>query len=463
MRRPDILLVNPWIHDYAAYDLWARPLGLLMLASWLRKIGWEPHWLDCLDPDHPGMATPKKKPYGQGRFVRTPIQPPAILRGIPRTLSRYGVHPEVIEQDLHSIPRPKVILLTSFMTYWYTGVQETVTVLRRVFPDVPIILGGIYASLMPDHAARVIGADEVVSGPGERRLGTLLSHYSGIGPSYESAPTKLEFDPALDLLRTVSFLPLMTSRGCPFRCSYCASGRIMPSFVQRPFRKVISWLEAAQERFGCHDVVLYDDAFLVNWQSHALPILEASAERLPGMRWHSPNGLHAAAITPRLARAMKRAGFETIRLGIETTSDDFHARTGKKTSRQDFLTAVKNLHDNGFPPDRIGVYLLVGLPGQKKEEIERDVEAVLAVGAYPKLAEYSPLPGTPMWSAACAAARYPIHEEPLFHNCTLLPVAQHDVTWEFLHEMRKKIISYMRCGVTSPANHPLAGDIGDES
>ena len=75
MKRPEILLVNPWIHDFAAYDLWARPMGLLVLATTLRKLGWEPHFVDCLDPDHPEMPRIKVRAHAHGRFHRTPITP----------------------------------------------------------------------------------------------------------------------------------------------------------------------------------------------------------------------------------------------------------------------------------------------------------------------------------------------------------------------------------------------------
>ncbi|RLC23795.1 MAG: B12-binding domain-containing radical SAM protein, partial [Deltaproteobacteria bacterium] len=50
---PNILLVNPWIHDFAAYDFWAKPLGLLSLASILRQHGFSITYIDCLDRFHP--------------------------------------------------------------------------------------------------------------------------------------------------------------------------------------------------------------------------------------------------------------------------------------------------------------------------------------------------------------------------------------------------------------------------
>jgi len=139
---------------------------------------------------------------------------------------------------------------------------------------------------------------------------------------------------------------------------------------------------------------------------------------------------------------MKKAGFETIRIGLESSSDQFHAHTGGKTDMSSFLAAVQHLKEAGFSKNQIGVYLLVGLPGQSRAQIEDDVDRVLQAGAVPKLAEYSPIPGTGMWPEAMRRSRFPIDAEPLFQNCTLLPAAEPDVDWDFLRTTRRRIREY---------------------
>lgn len=396
--------------------------------------------MDCLDPSHPDMEPVKIRPRAHGRFARTPIPKPLQLAHLPRQYSRYGVHPELVRNDLLSLDRPEAILVTSMMTYWYPGVQEAVSVVREVFPRAPVLLGGIYASLLPDHAREHIAADQVVPGIGETTLAGALSKHTNKGweQSYDAQAT-LECAPALDLMREVRFLPLLTSRGCPLRCAYCASSRIVPRFILRNVAEVIEEVSSARRRYGIQDIALYDDAFLVDASHHALPILEAAAERLAGMRWHTPNGLHAAEIDLRVARALKQAGFDTIRLGMESSSDSFHAATGNKVDFNRFVTAVQNLKDVGFKTDQIGAYLLAGLPGQSRQQIENDVERCLQAGAYPKLAEYSPIPGTGMWPKAVENSVYPIDREPLFHNCSLLAAADPGVDGQFLREMRTRI------------------------
>ena len=145
---------------------------------------------------------------------------------------------------------------------------------------------------------------------------------------------------------------------------------------------------------------------------------------------------------------MKKAGFETIRIGLESSSDDFHSRTGGKINIELFHHAIENLKDVGFVRDQIGVYLLVGVPGQTAEQIEEDVDRVLAAGALPKLAEYSPIPGTRIWEEALRVARYAIDSEPLFQNCTLLPAAGPDVDTAFLQNLRRRISSEFKAPVS---------------
>jgi radical SAM superfamily enzyme YgiQ (UPF0313 family) len=442
MKRPAILLVNPWIHDFAAYDLWARPMGLLVIGSILRRQGWEPTLFDCLDTGHPETVSVKVKAHAHGHFQKTAIEKPEPLQQFPRVYSRYGLDLHVVEKDLLSIPRPEAIMVTSLMTYWYPGIRETIDVLKKVFPGVPVLLGGIYASLLPKHAVVHTDADEVLPGPGETTLAKELYRITGKGSAHGRS-RDLECTPALDLLRHQRFLPLMTSRGCPFQCSYCASKIMVPRYTRRNVDDVIHEIETIHAKHGTRDIALYDDAFLVDAPSHALPMMERVAEKLPGMRWHTPNGLHASAIDQRVASAMKVSGFETIRIGLETTTNRFHAQTGGKTSLEDFLSAVRHLREVGFNSEQIGVYLLVGVPGQSRTQIEDDVDLVLTSGAHPKLAEYSPIPGTQMWSQAVRTSRYPIAKEPLYHNCTLLPAAEDDVDSDFLQATRKGIRKYL--------------------
>jgi hypothetical protein len=181
----NVLLINPWIYDFTAYDFWMKPLGLLTVASLIRRF--TPHsvsFIDCLDRSHPGLEkSPAMKADGRGPFAKEEVPKPAVLRGVPRRFSRYGIPVAVFEEELARSPKPDVVLLTSAMTYWYPGVQAVVDLVRRRFGSVPVVLGGVYATLCPDHARAETGADLVVPGPAGAALFAALAAALDSGPS----------------------------------------------------------------------------------------------------------------------------------------------------------------------------------------------------------------------------------------------------------------------------------------
>ena len=145
-----ILLVNPWITDFAAYDFWIKPQGLLYTGAFLRERGHDLRLIDCLDRFQPGAGTDPICHHGRfntGKFHREPIAKPAPLATVPRRFARYGIPRDRFVQLLLDGPRPDVVLVTSVMTYWYQGVIEAITLIREHIPGVPVVLGGIYATL----------------------------------------------------------------------------------------------------------------------------------------------------------------------------------------------------------------------------------------------------------------------------------------------------------------------------
>ena len=71
---PHLLLINPWIHDFAAYDFWAKPMGLLQLAAILRAHDVSISYIDCLDRFHPRSKAPgTQKKRGRGAYLKTRI------------------------------------------------------------------------------------------------------------------------------------------------------------------------------------------------------------------------------------------------------------------------------------------------------------------------------------------------------------------------------------------------------
>jgi radical SAM superfamily enzyme YgiQ (UPF0313 family) len=416
---PPLLLINPWIYDFAAYDFFARPLGLLYLAGWLRARGYAVNFLDCLGAPHARTG-----PFGTGRYPKEIIPAPAALQGITRRYGRYGISEAAFRERLARVPTPAAILVTSLMTYWYPGVAAAIRLARERFPDVPVILGGIYATLCPEHAQKHSGADRVVAGPGEAAISGILEEITGFPPPGPIFPDLEDLDslpyPALDLLDHPSYIPILTSRGCPLDCPYCASRQLQPVYRRREPLPAAAELIYWQDRLGLPDAAFYDDALLLGASDHLLVILAELASRGRAFRFHTPNGLHARLITREVAQWLKRANFATLRLGVETTALG-EARLDAKLQAGELEAALAHLRETGFAPEAIGVYLLMGLPDQGEAEVAASIRRVKELGATPVLAQYSPIPGTALWPRATATSRYDLTADPLFHNNSLFP------------------------------------------
>jgi len=430
---PNILLVNPWIHDFAAYDFWAKPLGLLSLASILRQHGFSITYIDCLDRFHP--KAPHIDPYtrnGRGPFLKTTIPKPKGLEHIPRNFSRYGIMLEWFREELELIPKPDLVLVTSFMTYWYPGVKETIRIIKKTYSDIIVILGGIYAGLCNEHAVSHSGADIVLAGPGEKYILKLAENYTGFSVSPKFDPDDLDTFPypAFDLQRKISYIPILTSKGCPFSCSYCASHFLNPKRMLRSPLSLIEEIKHWHFKYGVKDFVFYDDALLVDAERHAVVLFEGLIKENLNVRFHTPNAIHIREISEKTAGLMFRAGFKTIRLGLETATFENRKELDSKVTANEFKQAVSCLNKAGFQKNQVGAYLLTGLPGQTISSVEESIEEVKRNGITPVLAHYSPVPHTALWDRAVASSSYDLEADPVFTNNAIFPCWFEDFSWE---------------------------------
>ncbi len=436
---PHILFINPWIYDFAAYDFWAKPLGLLTLTAIVDLHGMDVSYIDCLDRFH--LKAPVTDPYaryGRGPYLKTPIQKPVGLKDVPRNYSRYGIKKKWLTEDFLAIEKPDLILMTSLMTYWYPGVRETIRVVKKIFPDIPLVLGGIYAGLCHDHAQEHMGADLVFTGPGEKHILNLVKEFTGFSVSCKFDPDQLDTYPypAFYLQRKTGYIPIMTSKGCPFRCKYCASHFLNPVQMVRSPESVVEEIKFWYQKYKVKDFVFYDDALLVDAENHAVPMLEKIITTGMNIRFHTPNAVHVRGITAKTAGLMLEAGFQTLRLGLETADFNKRDELDKKVTAVEFQRAVTFLKKAGFQKNQIGAYLLSGLPGQSIESIKDSINIVKQNRITPILAHYSPIPHTALWEKAVAACRYDLESDPVFANNAISPCQDKAFSWETLSYLK---------------------------
>ena len=443
----NLLLINPWIYDFTAYDFWSKPLGLLYVASILREQGYEISYIDCMDRYNrevlklQNRGFPKKDEFGRGPFYKEPIKKPAILKNIPRRYSRYGITEGIFLNKLKKLPLPQAVLITSIMTYWYPGVFRVIEIIKKIFPGIPIILGGVYATLCFEHASKFSRADYIVKGNNIRDCLKILEQLSGNKNNYLKYEKGLEYlpCPAWDLYSNLDYISILSSRGCPYRCSYCASFKINPKLEFRNSEEVVKEIEYWNKRRGVKDFVFYDDALLINSEDNFLLILEELINRKLAIRLHTPNGIHARMINKKIAVKMYQAGVETIRLGFETVDPRVQSETGGKITNIEFKKAVNCLLEAGFKPSQIGAYLLIGIPGQDVQEIIDSICFVIDCGAHPRLAKFSAIPGTKIWDEARTYFNLKGEIDPLFHNDALLPYLSPDITYKVYQQIKSMV------------------------
>ncbi|UCH95491.1 MAG: radical SAM protein [Candidatus Aminicenantes bacterium] len=397
-----ILLVNPYIYDFTAYDLWLRPLGLLYIAAVLKKYtNCELYWLDTLDRFQEGAYSPndpaikRAKANGRGKYHREIVEKPSIYENTPRTYARYGIPFETFREKIQQIPAVDMILVTTLMTYWIDGIKLTIDTLKERFPTAKIVIGGILPGLVPvDRLRSHMEADYFVNGYSEDKILKIIESRGGTvySPADFSHIDDLPY-PAVEFLSSRNFLPLMTSRGCPFRCTYCASGILNKKFLERPPGKILDEIYYMHNTYGTQHFVIFDDALLVNKRQRFLKVFHKVSETLK-VNFHTPNGLHAGEIDRETAGILFRSGFKTLRLSFESTTAEILSKSSNKVTVRQMIDAVENLAAAGYERKDIAVYLLFGVPGQRLKQIEEDLQFVKSLGVTPHLSYFSPVPGT---------------------------------------------------------------------
>jgi len=424
-RVPLVILVSPPVTDFALFDLFIRPYGLLRLGRAFVNAGYRIALLDCLDPSDPAsrraLGAPRRKPNGTGKLFRQPMAKPGPLADAPRRYYRYGMLEESAAARLRRLcppsgRRPDLLLVSTGMTYWYPGAQEACRLVRRLFPGVPLAVGGIYATLCPEHCRAALEPDYVVPGEALPKLNRILRSLSlpelADGLSENPLPLPEVFSQAA---------VIRLNRGCPFRCGYCASGVLSGGFFPGDPDDLFGVIAGIHGELGTRNFAFYDDALLAGKEAGFLPLLERLADAEMALSFFLPNALHLAGIDERTARLMKRTGFREVRLGFESSDEAFHRRTGGKLEVDMLEGGMDALRAAGFAGQEITAYVLAGLPGQAWQEVEASVRFAAALGIRVSVAEYSPVPGTGLWPESLRRSRYPL-EEPLTHNNSILPL-----------------------------------------
>lgn len=186
---------------------------------------------------------------------------------------------------------------------------------------------------------------------------------------------------------------LVTNRGCPFHCSYCLANQVAGTLNRyRSVENVIAEIKQCVERHGIRNFLLRSDLFTQNapWVHR---LCEAILDERLDVAWACNSRVDT--VEPRLLAAMKRAGCWIMAFGVESGDQRTLDRVDKRARVDDAFRAVAMCRHAGI---KSSVYLLLGLPWDDADSLERQVEFARRLD--PDIVEFFypyPFPGTPLY------------------------------------------------------------------
>ena len=206
---------------------------------------------------------------------------------------------------------------------------------------------------------------------------------------------------------------VLTSRGCPNCCTFCASPRIWNHRVHfRSIDSVVAELQALKDS-GQRFVQFQDDTFTYR-KERLLGLMDEMVKRELGLSWICDTRL--TCIDAEILEAMKRAGCARVKVGIESGSPRILKAIRKGITPELALEKTALIKSVGLG---LGVYFMIGFPGETNEDARQTIELAKRIGAdYYSLSIVAPYLGTEIYNdhVASGAVSEKNHWEYFFHQ-----------------------------------------------
>ena len=336
------------------------------------------------------------------QYLVSPMaQPPLGLLYIAATLEEHGV--EVAYCDLAigpDIPEGDIYGVTASCADYADAEKIAVRLRGRKGKTV---LGGPHVTATGD----VGSFDAAVIGEGERAILDLVSDYPDL-KHYYSTPAIKNLDdipfPARGLLSVQGqdrwladgeTSSLITSRGCPYNCAFCGSNKIWGRGTRfRSAQNVLDEIAHIIDTYGIRAFRIHDDQFILN-RKRIYPLLDGF-ERLE-IVWRASSRVDS--VDQSLLERMARAGCVEISYGVESGDQWVLDAINKGTTVEQGRDALRWTHEAGIHARAL---LMCGMPGETLETPQRTIGFLEETSEWCdtiSLTEFSPLPGTPIWSS----------------------------------------------------------------
>ncbi|MFH8981502.1 B12-binding domain-containing radical SAM protein [Streptomyces varsoviensis] len=429
-----VLLIKPPIRACMVEVGRHVPVGLAYLSAVLRKEGHHTEVFDSLAYVEDNHIVGEKD--------LTEIERTKLLHHPRwRHVMHWGARWDRIEAALRE-RRPDIIGISCMFTPFYEPAYDLARLAKRVHPEATVLLGGQHGTVCFPHVLEVPEIDAVVLGEAETTIGplvTALEHgrrldgLSGIAfrcgegrcacpepgaPHVRPrAPFVADLDtlpmPAadqLDFSRYDDAATLITSRGCPFSCTFCTvHATVGREFRARSPENVVEEIQRYVEEFGVRRFLIEDDNFTFDID-RVHEICRVIRDRGLDVRMRLPNGITVVKLSEDLVRTMVKAGFESLFFGLETT-DAARLRQMRKgfTSLSKVAAGASLFRRYGLD---VNGSLIVGLPAQSLGEIAQDSVNCALAGVRFYTNPFYPIPGSPDYQTCLTSGLIDALTEP---------------------------------------------------
>ncbi len=313
----------------------------------------------------------------------------------------------------------------------FTAQAKEAYALARRFTDrgIPVVMGGLHVTCCPEEP----GQQGIIAAVGEgettwpriladAEAGTLKPIYDARGEEFDLAQAPMPAYELLDITR-YNRLTVQTSRGCPWRCAFCASSILMTQrYKQKPVEKVLMEIDRIRSLWPRPFIEFADDNAFVHraWWRAFLP--ELARRRI---KWFAESDLSIAQDEP-LLELMRRSGCAEVLIGFESPTP---AGLGGIELRRDwkrhqyprYRAAIERIQSRGI---RVNACFIIGLDGHTPAVFEDVLEFVEQTLPYDVQVTYpTPFPGTPMYQRLLAEGR--LIEPRAWEKCTLFDLNFH--------------------------------------
>ena len=286
------------------------------------------------------------------------------------------------------------------------------------------IIGGAHVTADPINSLIQSGADfacvgegeilvnELVSGINPDRINGLVRWSNGIAVQNQhnfSGNIDDFGQPAWNLIdprtyppaphgmiaRDFPLAPIITTRGCPYPCTYCSApisaGKKMR--YRDPYA-VVEEIELLVKEYGVKEIQIEDDNFTIN-QDHVEKICNLLIEKNISIIWSLPNGVRIDRLNMALLKLMKKSGCYLMALGIETANQRILDLIKKKLKKNIVRETVEMVKKAGI---EAWGFFMIGFPSETKEEIQKTIEFALSLPLdRVQFTKTTPLPGTEIY------------------------------------------------------------------